>query len=97
MAVLRSDVDWTNTHENQQILFSEFITGFFWQQKLTLFYFSSDTPIIYKILVIQAGVPLNTFFFTQNLSLIYTFAHISLCVMADPVWVKLTAIFGGTW
>lgn len=43
---------------------------FFWQQKLTLFYLSSDTRIIYKILVIQAGVPL--YIFIQNL-------HFSLC------------------
>lgn len=90
-------VDWTNTYENWQILFSEFIAGFFWQQKSTLFYFSSDNPVIYKILVIQAGVLLNTLVFTQNLSLICTFAYISLCVMADTVWVKPTAILGRTW
>lgn len=95
LAVPRSDVDWTNTHESWQILFSEFITVFLWQQKSTLFYFSCDTPVIYKILVIQAGVPLNTLFFTQNLSLICTFAYISLCVMADTVWMKLNAILGG--
>lgn len=45
------------------------MTAFFWYQKLTLFYFSSDTPVIYKSLIIQAGVTPSIFFGHKNLVL----------------------------
>lgn len=75
-------------YKDKQLLISEFMAAFFWYQMLTLVYFSFDSPVTYKSLIIQTGVTPRIFFFGHRL--ICAFAYISLCVKIDSVKAFVT-------